>query len=133
MINECVKPWIQRVSFVCLIVIVAICIWLWMRYPIGGAGGYLVYKAYVDSGTVTLVTGTKTETWQVQGEWEKSFNAYEPEAFTTPRRLIVTPDGLYDSNQPTYCEVLFSGKLLDEDSVEGSESSAICRFESWDQ
>ena len=55
-------------------------------------GGYLQYKAYVDSGTVILKTGDTARTWHVEGEWEQSYGGRKPEEFTTPRTLIVIPD-----------------------------------------
>lgn len=96
-------------------------------------GGYLQYKAYVDSGTVILKTGDTARTWHVEGEWEQSYGGRKPEEFTTPRTLIVIPDESDDSATPARCEILFSGHILDEDTLENSETQAICNFESWNQ
>ena len=84
-------------------------------------------------GTVILKTGDTARTWHVEGEWEQSYGGRKPEEFTTPRTLIVIPDESDDSATPARCEILFSGHILDEDTLENSETQAICNFESWNQ
>ena len=114
-----------------IVAILGLLISVTIHYRNGLAGGQLQFRASVDSGTVTLSSKTHIDTWHVHDEWVKTF-VYDDKAFNTPRTLTVIPDSP-DTDGTAHCEILFSGRIIAQDTMEKGETAAICQYVSWNQ